>query len=224
MPFPSWLAYGFAVLMVAVSAYCVLRLALARRMGRRIHRDVNVAHVLMGAAMAGMLVPSWRIVPIGAWEVVFAGVGTYFLILCVRFVAQRGVAGVDDDHGHHVSHFAIHMVMAGAMLYMLWLTTSTVAGLGSASMSMTGSRHGVGDPGLTLAFVVVLVASAVWQLDAMGRFAIQGRQVLAIVPSGDTVRPVHVAAAVRPWLAPRLEICCHVAMCLAMGYMLVLSV
>ncbi len=28
----------------------------------------------------------------------------------------------------------------------------------------------------------------------------------------------------RPWLAPRLEISCHIAMCITMAYMLVLMV
>jgi len=224
MPFPNWLAYGVAVVMLTISVYCVFRLAFAGRMGRRNHHDVNVAHVLMGLAMAGMLVPRWRVVPVGAWEVVFAGVGTYFLILSVRFVAQRGVAGADDDRVHHLSHYAIHMVMAGAMLYMFWLSTSTGVGLG-ASMSISVLQRGVGDPGLTLALVVVLVISAIWQLDALGRFAPQGQRVLAAAGTGGPVARAGVAAAPsRPWLAPRLEICCHVAMCVAMGYMLVLMV
>ena len=34
---PTWLAYSFAMLMVAVSVYCIGRLVLARHLGRRNH-------------------------------------------------------------------------------------------------------------------------------------------------------------------------------------------
>ena len=51
MAHPTWLAYAFALLMVTVSVYCVCRLLLANSMRRRNHTDVNVGHVLMGAAM-----------------------------------------------------------------------------------------------------------------------------------------------------------------------------
>lgn len=222
MTFSSWLAYGIAVLMVTISIYCVLRIVLAAPMGRRNHHDINVAHLLMGLAMAGMFVPRWRVLPVGVWEVVFAAVGTYFLILSMRFVAQRGVAGVDDEHVHHVSHYAIHLVMAGAMFYMLWLTTS--AGLGtSMSMSMSGPQRGVRDPTFTLALVVVLVGLAIWQLDALGRLALQRQRVPVSGGSVDPVGQASVASAsTLPWLAPRTEICSRVAMCLVMGYMLVL--
>ena len=37
MAHPTWLAYSFAVVMVAVSVYCIGRLALANRLGRRNH-------------------------------------------------------------------------------------------------------------------------------------------------------------------------------------------
>jgi hypothetical protein len=52
---PTWLVDGLAGVMVAVSIYCVARLVAARRWGRTLHRDVNVAHVAMGVGMAGML-------------------------------------------------------------------------------------------------------------------------------------------------------------------------
>ena len=74
MAHPTWLAYGFAVLMVAVSVYCIGRLAVARRWGRRTHQDVNIAHVLMGSAMVGMLVPRWNLFPDAFWEIVFGAI------------------------------------------------------------------------------------------------------------------------------------------------------
>lgn len=223
MPRPAWLAYSFAVVMVAISVYCVGRLALARRMGRRNHGDVNVAHVLMGVAMAGMLAPSWRVLPVGLWQVVFGAVVAYFLVLSVRFVASHGVSGTDDDHVHHLSHYAIHLLMACAMLYMYWLGSR--AGAASGVAMMTSAPGGPGDPGLTFALIGVLVASAVWQLDSLPRFAQSTATALAAGGGGAGVAAVEAPQAdVRPWLAPRLEVGCHIAMCVAMAYMLVLMV
>lgn len=171
--------------------------------------------------MPGMLVPRWRVVPIGAWELVFAAVGSYFLVHCARFVAQRGVAD-DDDDTHHLSHYAVHMVMAGAMLYMFWLSSAAPAGL-NMSLSMSGLHRVPGDPGLTLVLVIVLMGSVISQLDAMGRVTLASASLsVATAPRGS--QPSTMVAAPQLWLAPRLETCCHIATCLAMGYMLVLMV
>ena len=216
MNVPIWLSYAIAVLMVSISVYCALRIALARQMGRRNHDDVNVAHLFMGLAMAGMFVPRWRLLPVGAWEVVFAVAGTYFLVLSARCVARGDQTSGDDDHGRHVSHSAVHLVMTGAMFYMLWLTTSM-------TISVSAPPRGVRDPTFTLALVVVLVGALIWQLDAVGRFALQRQRSLAAGVSGVPIGDLDAEPATSlPWLAPRLEIASDVAMCLAMGYMLVL--
>ena len=121
MAHPTWLAYSFAVVMVAVSVYCIGRLALANHLGRRNHEDVNISHVLMGLAMVGMLVPRLNVVPDILWEVAFGIIALYFLARSIRFVVRHGLSGTSDDHVHHISHYLIHMVMACAMLYMYWL-------------------------------------------------------------------------------------------------------
>jgi hypothetical protein len=255
MAHPTWLAYSFAVVMVAVSVYCVFRLVLARPMGRRNHYDINLAHVLMGGGMVGMLVPRWNIVEVGAWEVVFGVMALYFLARSVRYLGARRSAAVPDSHLHHISHYPIHMVMACAMLYMYWLGMPITAPI-AQSMSMSSAVH-AGDPSLTLFLVVVILASAVWQLDSIERY---GHKVLAVRPAagvtdvgvgvrglgGGTSELRSEAAGVdagpaegtvaggssvlavrgdeRPWLAPRLEVGCHIAMCVTMAYMLVLMV
>jgi Domain of unknown function (DUF5134) len=230
MAHPTWLPYGFAVLMVAVSVYCIGRLALARRLGRRNHYDINLSHVLMGFAMVGMLVPRWNLVPDRLWETVFGIVAVYFLAMSVRSVGRRGAVGTVDDHGHHSSHNLIHTAMACAMLYMYWLGMP-ITSLSRIGMSMSGIRVGAGDASLTLVIVVVLIASAVWQLDSISLPSASRRIVLSTVGVGAGVAKTGAGAAeaslpgdARPWLAPRLEVACHVAMCVAMGYMLVLMV
>ncbi len=226
MAHPTWLAYSFAVLMVSISVYCIGRLVLANSMGRRNHYDVNVSHVLMGIAMIGMLVPRWNKIPNGPWEVTFGIIAVYFLARSIRFVARHGVGGTSDDHVHHLSHYLIHMVMGFAMLYMYWLGMPITASTGG-SMSMSGPpANGAGDPGLTLLIIAVLLGSAVWQTDSIGRFAPQRQLVLSAVGGGVGGEGTGTSGGrdERPWLAPRLEIACHIGMCLTMGYMLVLMV
>lgn len=221
---PSWLAYGFAVLMVAVSVYCIGRLLLASRLGRRNHTAVNVSHVLMGIAMVFMLIPRWNFLPNGLWEITFSVMALYFLWRTVQVVARRGVSGITDDETHRVPHPLIHMVMACAMLYMYWLGMPLTGG-GGGSMGMSGPPRGAGDPGLTLFIIAILVASAIWQLDSVERYS-RPQLVATTVSSSGTGGGVAQASGTEgvPLLAPRLEILCHVAMCLTMGYMLVLMV
>jgi hypothetical protein len=227
MAYPSWLAYPFAAVMGAVAVYALGRLVVARRLGRRNHDAVDVSHVLMGTAMVGMLVPRWNVLPDGVWEVVFALVAVYFLVVSVRFFVRHGLVGPPETHHHHLAQYLGHLVMAAAMLDMYWLGMP-MTGSSGAGMAMSGPPSGGGDPILTLLIIAVLCASAVWQLDAVRQHA----ALRELVPSasegaghsvGSGVVPVKVGQT-PAWLAPRLEVCCHIAMCVAMGYMLVLVV
>lgn len=223
MAHPTWLAYGFALLMLSISIYCIFRLVLANPLRRRNHYDVTVSHVLMGLAMAGMLVPGWNVVAPGLWEAIFAVIALCFFALSVRFVTAHGLMGSDDDHVHHISHYLIHMVMGCAMLYMYWLGMPITTTL--RPMSMSGPVTSAGDPGLTFGLMAVLLASAVWQLDSISHFA--PRQLVAVQTGAGVASPDDGGEGGddgRPWLAPRLEIACHIAMCLTMAYMLVLMV
>ena len=226
MATPHWLPYTFAVVMVGVSVYCIGRLVLAAPLGRRNHYDVNVAHVLMGFAMVGMLVPSWNLIPVGLWELTFGVLAVYFLAQSVRFIRAHGLAGTDDHHVHHVTHGLIHMLMSLTMLYMYWLGMPlTTSSTGSMAM-MSGPPHGVGDPFLTFLLIVLLLVSAVVELNGIGRFAVAQHATLAVANGAGGVAPAagEEPAGEERWLAPRLEVWCHIAMCLTMAYMLVLMV
>ena len=226
MAHPSWLAYWFAALMVAVSVYCIGRLALANYLSRRNQTDVTAAHVLMGFAMVGMLVPRWNVLGVGLWEAVFAVMALYFLARGARYLVDSKARPLADNRRHHVTHNLIHMVMACAMLYMYWLGMPITGSVHEAT-AMSGPPRGAGDPGLTLFIIAVLVVSAIWQLDTVSRFS--SNPQLALASLGGSAPPEDGAAAglgsgqdERPWLAPRLEIACHVVMALTMAYMLVL--
>jgi hypothetical protein len=221
---PTWLAYAFVAVVATVFVYSVGRLALAKRLGRRDHVAVTISHGLMGLAMVGMLVPRWSWIPAGAWELVFGALALYFSAVSVRFVAQHGFGGTESAHGHHLSHSGIHAVLDCAMLYMYWLGMPITGSRGS-EMAMSGPPTSAGDPGLTLLIIAVLLASAVSQLDAIGRFSPASQLALSALGGGSTgAAPLPAGAGNRPWLAPRAEVACHIAMCLSMGYMLVLMV
>jgi len=76
---PGWLNDIFAAVMLVVAIYSAGRLVAGRAWSRPTHRDVDVAHVLMGTAMSGMLVSDLNPVPNGAWEVVFSLLAVWFV-------------------------------------------------------------------------------------------------------------------------------------------------
>jgi hypothetical protein len=104
--------------------------------------------------------------------------------------------------------------MSCSMLYMYFAAAPRAVG-GSAMAA--GAAPGTADfVALPLFFVAMLAISAVWHVDALSRFS---RPAFAMA-GGISVAPEDPVAA--PWLAPRLEMGCHIAMCVAMAFMLVL--
>jgi len=210
--------------MVAVSTYCSARLLLARHMRRRINVDINIAHVSMGVAMAGMLVPALTTLPTGLWEAVFVGLAAWFGWQSTVFVARHVGEGPPGDL-HHVSHYLTHLVMSCAMLYM-YFAASPASATNGGGMAM-GAAGGTADyVGLPLFFLAVLSVSAVWHVD---RLSVLSRQPVLVGGGGPGAEPGHVPSATlaagrgsQPFLAPRAEMLCHIAMCITMGYMLVL--
>ncbi len=217
---PGWLLDLLAGVMLAVSVYCAVRVVLVRRLHRTLHYDVNAAHVAMGAAMAGMLVPSLNLLPDGAWEAIFSGFAIWFAWQSASLVARRGLAGRSSDHIHGVSHYLTHLVMSGAMLYMYFAAgPATVPGAPDMAM---GPAPGTADVvALPLVFILILAVSAVWHVDALNRFS---PVRVAAASGGRATRVVTVTGgpSEAAWLAPRLEMACHIAMCVTMAFMLVL--
>jgi hypothetical protein len=258
---PAWLVGALAAVMLVTAAYCFGRLVAAEMWHRTTHSDVDVGHVAMGVAMAGMLEVSLRTLPSGVWEVIFGCLSAWFVVQIVRFVSRWGVRGWDDDHLHHASHYVTHLAMALAMLYMFFdpsmsrmalSTSDDMAAMGSAPSSATAS-------GVPLVLAFILLVAAVWYADSLTRFvrkaagaggqrAVQGRPDEGTqtdaggVTMEETIRAskgdVETEVATRRrlavgsgqvlsctdgrWLAPRLEIATHIAMCVTMAYMLVL--
>lgn len=230
---PSWLTGTFAVIMLVMSAYCVSRLLAARWWHRHTERDVDAVHVLMGVAMAGMLVPRLNPFWDGGWEAVFAIWTAWFAGQMVRAGRHR------SGHGHRPAHHLPHLLSSGAMLYMLLAVTSGAAAGAAQVRSMAGATGGANRlPALALVLALAILGHVIWTTDRLtslvpvagtGQRAFPRAQAAPAGPTGVTASGADatISAAprgARPPLSPRLAACCEIAMGITMGYMLILMV
>lgn len=221
---PSWLYYLFAVAMLAVAAYAVCQLLVSIQLHDPAGRDIDIAHLFMGVAMAGMFVSHWSFWPSAFWELVF-------FVLMVWFVARS--AQSIQRFGLHIPHEAIHATMSLTMLLMYWFPMG--ASPAAMSMSMSSSSHRILDPGVSLLLAFTFFASAVFTLASPnkgashhGRHAVHHRSLVAVGARAgggelelaeELQAPSGFASVVA---SPRLEDLSHVVMCVGMGFMLVL--
>jgi len=196
---PSWILDIFAAVMLVVAAVSAARLVAA---SPRRHRtrpaalaDIDVAHLLMAIAMAGMLVPGLRTLPDGVWEVVFALMTAWF---AYRVAQDAQVSGARALAG---GRCAPHLIHAGAMLYM-FAAVSAPAGHGPGRMGGMpgGGMSGMGTlelPFLALLFALVLVGYTIWDLDQLSGPGTSGHYSVAaarVTPAGPVLAGVGAAA------------------------------
>lgn len=159
---PAWLTDIFAAVMITVAAYCASRLVVARWWRRPTDVDTDGVHVVMGVAMAGMLMAGLRFGSFGLWEAVFVAAAGWF---GWRFVRVR--------HGAPLSPWRCpqpvpHLVECGAMLYMYLAVPAVAAAAKGASgamggMSATGARFSV----LALALALFMFGYVAWVGDRL---------------------------------------------------------
>jgi hypothetical protein len=137
---PGWLTGSMAAAMLVTAAYCATRLVAARLWRRSTERASDVIHLLMGVAMAGMLVPRLNPLWFPAWEIIFGAAIAWFTWQAVlarrspRTAARIGQTGAGP----------ISAGPAGAGLTGAGLPTS--AGHPGAGTADTG-RTGAGQTG-----------------------------------------------------------------------------
>jgi hypothetical protein len=228
---PAWLAGLVAVIVLAIAAYCLSRLVAGRVRGRPTDADVDAAHALMGVGMAAMLVPGLSPVPAVTWAWVFAVVAMWLAARIAR--GYRPGAGARIARAHYVPH----LVMSIAMIYMGAVASGPASG-GSAGgrMAMAGSGAATpGSPPLTLVLALFMFGYVVWLLDQLP--AIPSVRAWRAVPqlalaaahagtaTDDAAARIGAAGTDRAVpLSPRLEVGCHIAMAVAMGYILIVMV
>src|ERR1700689_1291797 len=159
---PAWLTGIFAALMLTVAVYCAGRLAAARRWRRPTELDTDAGHVLMGLAMAGMLVVTLRILPAAVWEAIFALAAPWF---CAQWLHARRGAPASPWRCPHPTP---HLVECAAMLYMFLalpasLRTRTVAAMTGMTATPAGSRFSI----LALALALFMLAYAIQVADRL---------------------------------------------------------
>ena len=116
---PAWLTAIFAAASLAVAVYCAGRLVVARRGHRPTELDTDGAHVIMGVAMAGMLVSGLRTLPSTIWEVVFAAAAVWFGYRMLQ--ARRGAQSSPWCSSHPLPH----LVECAAMVFMFLILPAT---------------------------------------------------------------------------------------------------
>jgi hypothetical protein len=137
---PVWLTSLFAVVMITVAVYCTGRLVVARWWRRPTELDTDGSHVVMGVAMAGMLVARLRVLPPAAWEAVFAAGAVWFGWRLLH--ARRGA----PPSPWRCLHPVPHIVECAAMVYMFGVLPVALAerpapgGMAGLSASSAASR------------------------------------------------------------------------------------
>jgi len=218
MASPAWLTAIFAAASLAVAVYCAGRLVVARRGHRPTELDTDGAHVIMGVAMAGMLVSGLRTLPSAIWEVVFAAAAVWFGYRMLQ--ARRGA----QSSPWRSSHPLPHLVECAAMVFM-FLILPAAAGAAASSVSMTMTATESRFSFLTLPLAVYLFGYVVWLGDRVTLHA--PALALATAPASAGPRPGYGSGSsgpepAHPYLAPRCAAICKITMGITMGYMLIL--
>jgi len=247
---PSWLADFLAAVMIVTAVYCFSRLVAAWRWQRRTDYDVDGVHMVMGVAMAGMLVPRLNPFWDSGWEVIFAAAVGWFGWQTLRGHRDELAAGRRWTALH-----LQHVVACGAMLYMFLAVAPAKAASSQSGMAMGGPGSATRFPTLALVLTLALVGYVIWNADRLTSLAPVAALRAMAVPVGAGAAPALAASAAsaaaaagaepsaggtatqiaqaptetdaapsamaRPPISPRLAAACEIVMGLTMGYMLV---
>jgi len=244
MSTPAWILEIFAAIMILIAEVSAGQLVIARAWTRHggADTDTAVSHLLMGIAMAGILVPGLSTLPNAAWEVVFAVMTAWFIWCLWRESQGRGAAAVTR------SHYSPHLVHSAAMLYIFAALAGpgakgsgmSMSGPGGMSGMAGGSSGGIPTPHpstLALIFALLLVALTVHDLDRPagvdGYFHVVGRRsgpvALRHPPQADAAETAPRAdpatyTAERLLLSSAVVKGCQVAMGVTMAFLLIVMI
>jgi hypothetical protein len=225
---PDWILDILAAVMLVVAAVSAWRLAAAPRWRHGDSgTDIDIVHLLMGIAMAGMLVGGLQTLPDGAWEAVFAVTTVWFGWRVVRDARVSGARALARGH------CAPHLLHCGAMLYMFAaLPAGGVAAMGSSGMAAMGSGASAALEYPTLAFVFALVLSA-YSVSDIDQLSGRRYSLAVVAPAGGvsagastvTAAVAGTASSSREMvLSPAVTVGCRIAMGVVMVFMLIIMI
>jgi Domain of unknown function (DUF5134) len=236
---PSWLAGFLAAVMMLIAASSAGRLAVSRLRGLATEADADGFHVLMGTAMAGMLVPQLNLPPGSVWVAVFGIGAAWFGASAIR---TRATAGF----GWQCRFPVPHLIECIAMLYMLLSVRSAQhqAGVSMPGMSTSASAP-AGFPVLSVVLALFMLGYLMWTTDQLASLARatprpaaparspQQRVLVAVPAAGRPSRMASTTSAAdstrppppdtgQPLMAPKLAAFGKIAMSITMACMLIL--
>jgi Domain of unknown function (DUF5134) len=235
---PPWLAGAFAALMIVTAAYSASRLAASHLRSRATETDTDALHALMGAAMAGMLVPQLNVLPGRAWTAVFGVCAAWFGWHAIR------ARGPTIPSATRCRFPVPHLIECIAMLYMLLTvhdSRPSHAGGGMAMAGMGAPASPGSFPVLAIILAIFMLGYIVWTTDRLTTLA-RARATAAALHAGRNPEPAaaplrrtdntltapapgtnqHGELTTSRTLAPGLAALGKIAMSITMGYMLIL--
>jgi len=223
---PAWILDIFAAIMLVVAAISAARLVAARPWQRgAVVTDTDIAHLLMGIAMAGMLASGLTTLPDGAWAALFCVLTIWFGYRVVRDYRANGARALA------VGHCAPHLVHSAAMVYM-FLAIAAPASAGAAGMAGMGGMTGMSTlsvPTLAFVFALILIGYTVWDLDQLSglRYGLAVTVAVSTTPAAALAGPsagVVSTGAVPVLTSPAIVVGCRIAMGVTMALMLVIMI
>ena len=219
---PIWLSWPFAGLMVISGLYHAGRLVTARQREPANGHDIDLAHLVMCAAMAAMLVMSFGAHLATVWAVVVGVPTLWFILRTLRALVSGGARAMMQP--------LQQLLMCAAMLFMLVVvgrsasapTRMATGGMDMPGMAMDGQASHV----MVRSTSSVIVTSFVF-VGILGLFAARHARQLGAVAAPHVAWPLHSRLDLRQQaggllLAPGISLAGQLAMSGTMIYMLVL--
>lgn len=122
---PPWLVHTITAAMLVIAGVCAARLVAAWHWHRLSEPGVDAVRIVMGVAMAGLIVPQLDPLPARSWMIVFALAAGLFGARAVDDLRRRDLAAA----GERVPH----LLGCAAMLYMFATVPSVAVMPGLAS-------------------------------------------------------------------------------------------
>jgi hypothetical protein len=206
---PTWLLDGLAAVMIATAVYCACHLVVSSVRLRHADPDVDLMHVGMGIAMAGMVLAAFGRRGDDRWGLAFAAAAGWFALRGLLALLRRGIPA--RAGGHHFQH----VLACGAMVYMLVGLSTPAAQAGAATSGPHGAMAAMGDPGAVTTGVTASPALSLVLAVALLCYA--GWNVAELVTAGTGCVGARGRDRV---LAPRLAVGCQIATSVTMAYLL----